>query len=250
MAFWPEHWERMLHSAFQIGMEISFSEQEILDETFKLLKQSKLDNAYIRWVVSRGAGEIGLDPSLSTKNNFVIFVRPQNNNPKEWYEKGVSLLISGVKRNDIKSLDPNVKSGNYLNNLMAIKEAKEKGFFDAIMLNLDGKITEGTTFNFWTVKDGVYYTPPMKSGILKGITREKIFHLMKENNLKFEEKLLTEQDAFEADEAFITSSTKEIVPVNLINDQKINSPGPFYQKLYKLYVDYRNQRLVTDNLTY
>lgn len=249
---WKEHYARMQNSANMIGLPLPKTFDELTAQTLKVLKESNLDNAYIRWVCTRGEGQIGLDPNLATTGNFVIIVKEQKPNPQTWYDDGVSLLISGVERNAIAALDPNVKSGNYLNNLMAIKEAKEKNFFDAIMLNKQGYITEGTTFNFWIVKDNKVFTPPMNSGILKGITRDKTFEILKEQGLAFEEKLFTAEEALAADEAFITSSTKEIVPVNQLNGVKLSSANKdsMTMKLNQLFVEYRNKRLEEDNLTY
>ena len=148
------------------------------------------------------------------------------------------------------ALDPNVKSGNYLNNLMAIKEAKEQGFFDAIMLNRGGAITEGTTFNFWIVKGKTIQTPPMESGILRGITREKLISLIGKSKFQLEEKVLYPEEAYEADECFITSATKELVPVVQLNSRVIGKgvPGPSFGELHQLFKRWRDQRLEEDNL--
>ena len=249
---WREHFIRMQNSAEKIGMELPVSEEELLEETFRLLRVCDLDNAYIRWVVTRGEGEIGLDPSLAGKGNYVIIVRPMPENPHWWYDKGVSLMIPNVRRNSIVALDPNIKSGNYLNNLMAIKEAKEQGFFDALMLNQQGMIAEGTTFNFWVIKGTKIVTPSMESGILRGITREKLMALMREDNWDFVDELLTPERAYQADECFITSATKELVPVVKIDNHTIGRgvPGPLYQKLHRAFRQRRDDRLKQDNLEY
>ena len=249
---WHEHWARMQYSANRIGMELPITENQLLQETLRLLREFDVDDAYIRWVVSRGEGEIGLDPALAGKGNFVIFVRPLLRNPDWWYDQGVSLLISRVRRNPREALDPNVKSGNYLNNLMAIKEARERGFFDAIMLNSQGVITEGTTFNFWLVEGNTIFTPPMESGILRGITREKLIGIIQESNLTLRQELLQPERASGAQECFITSSTKELVPVVQLDEQKLGEgvPGPVYRKLHKKFQEWRDQRLTQDKLEY
>lgn len=249
---WREHFVRMQGSARKIGMELPVSERELLDETFRLLRVCDLDNVYIRWVVTRGEGEIGLDPSLAGRGNFVIFVRSLEENPQWWYYKGVSLMISKVLRNPVAALDPNIKSGNYLNNLLAIKEAREKGFFDAIMLNQQGVITEGTTFNFWVVHGEKVSTPPIESGLLRGITREKLIGLMRENGFDFTEEFLTPQQAYEASECYITSATKELVPVVNLDGHSIGEgvPGSIYKKLHRLFTAWRDNRLEQDKLEY
>ena len=249
---WQEHWARMCHSAKLIGMKLPVSDSCLREETRKLLQAFGMDNVYIRWVVSRGEGEIGLDPSLATKGNFVIFVRPLPENPRWWYDEGVSLLISGVQRNAIEALDPNIKSGNYLNNLMAVKEAKDKGFFDAIMLNSDGYITEGTTFNFWIIKGKTILTPPLESGILRGITREKLLSLIDRSDFQLQEKNILPDEAYGADECFITSSTKELVPAIQLDHKKISggSPGPVVKQLHQLFQQWRDHLLKTKSWGY
>ena len=249
---WQEHWDRMQHSASKIGMKLPITKSQLLQEIRKLLKSFDKDNVYVRWVLTRGEGEIGLDPALAEGGNFVIFVRPLEENPSWWYKKGVSILISGVRRNDRKALDPNVKSGNYLNNLMAIKEAKEQGFFDAIMLNKEEAITEGTTFNFWIVKGKTIQTPPMESGILRGITREKLKALIRKSEFHLEEKVLYPEEAYEADECFITSATKELIPVVQLDSFSIGKgvPGPLFGELHQLFKKWRDQRLEEDNLSF
>ena len=250
---WREHWERMNSSAARIGFEIPFSEDEMLKETLKLLKELNRESVYIRWIVTRGEGEIGLDPKLATRANFVIIVRTLQDNPPEWYREGISLLISGVRRNAIKALDPKIKSGNYLNNMMALREAKEKGFFDGIMMNSEGALTEGSTFNFWAVKGGVVRTPPVASGILMGITREKLKNLIKQKSeYEFSDAPLFPEEALKADECFITSSTKELVPVVRLGDQPIGTgrPGPVYSELHGLFRQWRDERLNCDQLEY
>ena len=249
---WHEHWARMQYSAKRIGMELPVTQDQLLRETLQLLGEFDVDDVYIRWVVSRGEGEIGLDPALAGRGNFVIFVRPLLRNPQWWYEQGVSLLISGVHRNPREALDPNIKSGNYLNNLMAIQEARERGFFDAIMLNGQGFITEGTTFNFWLVEGKTILTPPMETGILRGITRETLMGIIQESDFELRQELLQPQRAYNAQECFITSSTKELVPVVQLDEQKVGEgvPGPIYKQLHKQFQEWRNQRLAKDKLEY
>ena len=245
---WPEHWRRLQFSAQQIGLKLPTDESELLGETLRLLKKLDCDNAYIRWVVTRGEGEIGLDPSLATGGNFIIFARPLEINPHWWYQQGVSLLISKIRRNHTQALDPNIKSGNYLNNLMAIKEAKERGFFDAIMLNHQGMVTEGTTFNVWTIKGRDIFTPPMQSGILRGITREKLMDIIEQTDFCLCEQFLRPEQIYQADECFITSSTKELVPVVQVDDQQIGTGrvGAAYQQLHQRFRRWQNHRLEQD----
>ncbi|MCY4643444.1 MAG: aminotransferase class IV [Bacteriovoracales bacterium] len=250
---WKERWERMQHSARCIGISLPWDEGRFLAETLRVLKALDVEDAYIRWVVTRGEGEIGLDPSLGGRGNVVIFVRPFEGNPSWWYGKGVSLLISGVQRNAVDALDPNIKSGNYLNNMMAFKEALEKGFFDAIMLNAQGAVTEGTTFNVWVVQGETILTPPPESGLLLGIIRQKLGALIREGEaFELREQSLRPEDIFKARECFITSSSKELVPVTAVDGHKIGDgrPGPVYQKLHTQFQKWRDRRLKEDDLAY
>jgi branched-chain amino acid aminotransferase len=220
--FWEEHLDRLENSAHLIGLPLSLTREQITEEVKKTLVKANLERAYIRLVVTRGEGIISLDPNTSTQNNFVIITRPFPPNPSEWYQEGVKLCFVSVLRNDKRSVDPNAKSGNYLNNVLAINEAKQKGFFDALMVNKDGYVTEGTTFNIWLVKDGVVKTPSLESGLLKGITRTKLLKIIRENNIPFEECSLTPDDFHQADEVFMTASTKGIVPVNRVDEYHYN----------------------------
>src|SRR5690606_8394125 len=139
--------------------------------------------AYIRIILSRGEGEIGLDPQLGTHNNLVIICHELPDYPTHWYEQGVQVIVADTLRNSVDSLDPNIKSGNYLNNVMAMAEAKKRGAHDAIMLNASGQVTEGTTSNLWMVKDGQLITPPLKAGLLSGLTRKKILKLCQDHQI-------------------------------------------------------------------
>jgi branched-chain amino acid aminotransferase len=222
VVFLEEHLDRLENSAALIGLPLFYSRAEIKTEILKTLKQSNLDRTYIRIIVTRGDGNITLDPLECKNNNLVIIVRPLEPYPQNWYQEGVSLCFVSIIRNDRKSVDPNAKSGNYLNNVLAIKEAKERGYFDALMINKDGLVTEGTTFNIWIVKNNTFITPHLNSGLLKGITRTKLLEICREKNLKFEESELTPSDFLDADEVFLTSSTKGMVPVNKVDSKEFD----------------------------
>jgi len=148
-----EHLNRLWNSARLLSMTIPWSKEQLKDEIKKAIKHLKLKNVYIRLIVTRGEGEINLDPQASHNHNFIIIVKEQKDNPSWWYDDGVSLHIPDVMRNPQKALDPNIKSGNYLNNVMALIKAKEKNAFDAVMLNKDGMITEGSVSNIWMIKN-------------------------------------------------------------------------------------------------
>lgn len=232
--FVNEHLDRLYQSANLIQMNMNLSREKIIKEVLKTLKAANIDNAYIRIIVTRGESEISLDPTQTEQNNFIIIVKPRPIYSDELYSKGISLKIVSVLRNDAKAINPSAKSGNYLNNIMALKEAKDYGYDDALMMNKEDYLTEGTTFNIWMIKDNCLYTPPVESGLLEGITREKVINLCNDNKLALELKNITEHEILSADEVFITSSTRGIMPVFKIND-KIYSEKSTLQKISNLY---------------
>ena len=235
-----EHLDRLWESANRLALHISYSRKELIYEIEKTLKKLNEKRAYIRVIITRGEGIIGLDPQLAIKNNLVIICKALPENPSWWYHSGVEVIVANVKRNPIDSIDPSIKSGNYLNNVLAYAEAKNQGAFDAIMLNHEGHVTEGTTNNIWIIKNDIIITPPLKSGLLSGITRMSLIQLAKENGLKLEERTFTPQELYSADECFLTSSTKELVPIIKIDGKSIGSgaPGKQTQQLHLLYKDH------------
>lgn len=235
--FFEDHIDRIYNSARLLGMSLFVSRDHIIKETIKTLKHSKIKNAYVRIIITRGETDITLDPNTSFKNNLIIIVRPQKVHPKEFYENGINLCISSVLRNNIKAIDPKAKSGNYLNNVMAMSEAKNLGYDDALMVNEKNEITEGTSFNIWFVKNNVIKTPHEKAGLLKGITREKIISLCRKNQLNLQIDNCYTEEIESYDEAFISSSTRGLIPVRTINNKKFLPPNEMkiYQKLSTLY---------------
>lgn len=252
MIFWPEHFRRLQESANRLSMELPFTENEITKEIIKTLKELNIDEAYMRLVVTRGEGGFSLDISdTRTRGNFVIFTRSLSKIDPIFYEKGAKLIIANTQRNSIKALDPKIKSGNYLNNLLAHREAKEAGIYDSLMLNERGEITEGPTFNIFLIKDNVFYTPALESGLLKGITRRMLIESLSNANLSVKEQILTKQDLLNADEVFACSSTKELVPIVAI-DNKVygEKPGEGFIQASKIYKNFRDRRAEADNLSY
>lgn len=219
LLFFNDHLNRLEKSARLIKMQLFISRDEIEKEVMHTLKECKIKDAYIRVVVTRGETPLSLDPNSSFKNNLVVIVKPKPKYSSDFYQKGIHLAIVSILRNDKMATDPNAKSGNYLNNVMAIDEAKKSGADDALMMNKDGQITEGTTFNVWMFKDGNWITPPATSGLLEGITRKKTIEICKHNNIPYKEANFTTQELLDAQEVFITSSTRGIMPVGRINDK-------------------------------
>lgn len=238
LLFFDEHLDRLYNSAKLLGMNIFLDRNDIVTETIKTLKASNLERAYVRIILTRGETEITLDPNASFKNNIVIIAKPQPVYPEWMYNDGLHLAIVSVLRNDKRATDPNAKSGNYLNNVMAIAEAKKLGASDAVMANANGDIAEGSTFNVWAIKNGVVYTPPSESGLLKGITRSKVLEICKTQNINYKLKTFNSEFMQDADEVFITSSTKGIMPVKQLNNEIFGNgikDWPHTKKLMTLY---------------
>lgn len=243
-----DHFDRLEHSAAGIFMDVEWDRNQIIKYLYEGIQRLKSDRLYIRIIVTRGGGEIGLDPNLSDGQNLFIIFRPLSNYPQEWYEKGVSLIITEVVRNAKKAVDPNVKSGNYLNNVMAISQAKKKGAYDAIMLNADGYVTECTSANIWMVHEGTFFTPPLEAGLLGGITRKSLLQIGKEQGLNIVEKDLMPEDLRSASEIFMTSSTREILPVTTLDGQPVGNglPGPLTQDLHTRYKSFVREEIAKE----
>ncbi len=236
-----EHLDRLQNSANIIALPINYSLKElkqILHTTLQHFWQKTPQyEAYIRLIITRGEGGLTLDPTEQIKNNLIIIIKPQLPNPPQWYTEGVKFIIAENQKTPKQTIDPNCKSGNHLPHVLALQQARMRGAFDAIMLNQYGMITEGTSNNIWIVKDKIIMTPPLQSGILEGLTRKTIINILQEQQIPFKQTALYPQDAYQAEECFFTSSTREIVPIVEIDGYKIGTgkPGPVYQRLHKLY---------------
>ena len=238
-----EHFDRLWASASKIGLDIQWTRDELLTEIQKGLTLLNLDRVYIRLMITRGSGEIGLDPALASNQSLFIIYRELPEYPSTWYEDGVSVIIADIMRNPKNAIDPSIKSGNYLNNVLAMKEAKERGAFDAIMLDSKGNVTEATTSNIWIVKDGIYLTPPLETGLLSGITRRTLLDIGAQVGFKMREVNFNATDLKSADEVFFTASTKEIVPIVKVDDVIIGNskPGKMTKKLHEHYKNFVNR---------
>jgi branched-chain amino acid aminotransferase len=235
-----EHLARMEKSAALCQMKLSQTtkeyEREILRsiEAFRAQKGHELSDVYARIVVSRGAGKIGFGlGNLETPTLYVIIIEPISMFPNPDFKKGAKLQISKRVRNHPKALDPAMKSGNYLNSLLAYLTAAEAGYDDALMLDLQGFMTEGTTYNLFYVNRGIVGTSPLDIGILDGVTRRAILNLCVENSIPCREVRFPKEYLYEADEVFVSSSLKEVMPVLNLDGKKIGTgkPGPIATKL-------------------
>lgn len=246
LLFFDEHLDRLFNSARLINLELQFDRTTLFEQARKLLQQFNQANAYLRIIITRGISDIGLYSEKELSQNIIMIVKNAPHYKEELYTKGIYLNLVERLRNDKESLDPNAKSGNYLNNILAIQEAKKLNAYDAIMENKHGEITEGTTFNIWLVKDEIVSTPHSDSGLLKGITRGKLIDFIKEKNIPFQEVKCTKNDFYNADEVFITSSTKGIMPVYQLNSRVYHdklAPNSITKKLMNIYTESVNLHL-------
>jgi branched-chain amino acid aminotransferase len=230
-----EHLHRLFRSASLIGLTIPLGIDPLKVSLYETLIANKFRNAYIRLTVSRGRGAIGLDPDLCTGPTVVIIVEELKEYPKTFYEKGITLIIAETRRNLKEAIDPRIKSLNFLNNVLAKIEAKKRGVYEALMLNVYGKLTEGTISNIFFYKDGVICTPSVDCGILDGITRGIIIDLAKREDLKVKEGKFKKEDLYAAEEVFITNTTMEVMPVAKVDDQSyaVGSMAKLLRKVYR-----------------
>jgi branched-chain amino acid aminotransferase len=233
-----EHIRRLYRSASLIQLAIPKSAAEIKSAIHKTLKANSLKNAYVRLTISRGPGKIGLDPALCAKPTFVIVTNEFKDYPGSFYKKGVKLIISSVKRNLKEALNPQIKSLNFLNNILAKIEAKKKNAYEALMLNSQGHLTEGTICNvFFVLKKknkAVLYAPSLDCGILDGITRNIVLELAKKNGITTREGRFKKDAIYKASEVFITNTTMEIMPVSKVDGIKFEV-GDITKLLHEAY---------------
>lgn len=215
-----EHLRRLYRSASLIGLTIPLDADSLKRSVYETLIANSLRNAFVRLTISRGYGPIGLDPDLCPEPTVVIITQEMKDYPKSFYEKGISLIIPETKRNFREAINPEIKSLNFLNNILAKIEAKKRGAYDAIMLNIYGKLSEGTISNVFFYKNGILCTPSLECGILDGITRSIVITIAKRDGLKVKEAEFIKEDLYLSEEVFITSTTLEVMPVSKIDDQK------------------------------
>jgi branched-chain amino acid aminotransferase len=231
------HLARLRRSADLIGLNVPIAEldwQPLLQEA---MKRNVLSDAYLRITLSRGEGDIGLDPRLCPRPTVVIISLPLQPYPVHLFQAGVSLTVVGVRRNLAAALSPQIKSLNFLNNILAKQEAAQKGAFDGLMLNAEGYITECTTSNMMFVKEGCVCTPSVACGILDGITREVVLSLAHDEGFPIQEGCYTPDVLRHADECFLTNTTMEIMPVCDIDKHAVGSgvPGTVTGRLRELF---------------
>ncbi|HAQ98001.1 MAG TPA: branched-chain-amino-acid transaminase, partial [Verrucomicrobiales bacterium] len=225
------------YSAKAILLEIPMSQEEMCDAVVETCRANQIENGYIRLIVTRGAGSLGLSPDSCPKPGVIIIANTIQLYPREIYENGMEIITAATSRNYVNAVNPAIKSLNYLNNILAKIEASNAGCEEAIMLNSEGFVAECTGDNIFILHKGTIYTPPLAAGALYGITRNTVIDLAREAGFKVEEKNLTRYDLFIAEECFLTGSGAEIVPVVMIDKRIIGSgkPGDVTRKLEEKY---------------
>ena len=244
------HLARLAHSAERIGLELRWDMARTAAEIERVLEASRGGDApapgaapwnvgerYIRVVMTRGAGEIGVDPTLAADPLALVIVQPLSGPTRSEYRSGVEARIVGVEHTGPRTVDPTAKTGSRIENVLAVREARAAGAHEALMLDRQGFVTEGATSNVFRVKDGRLETPPLDAGILQGVTRGVVLRLAAEQQLPVAERRLTPADLAAADELFITSTMREILPVVRLDGASVGtgSPGPLTFRLHRAF---------------
>ncbi len=232
-----EHLDRLYESAHAITLNIGISKLEMQEIVLETCRRNDLSDAYIRLVVSRGKGDLGLDPKKCPKATILCIADKITLYPESFYQTGLEVKTVPTRRNDVDSLNPRIKSLNYLNNILAKIESNLGGCLEAIMLNQQGYVCEATGDNIFIVKQGALITPPIYAGILEGITRNTVMELAERTGITVKETLFTRHDLYNADEVFLTGTAAEMIPVIQIDGRAIGDgkPGVMFNRLLPMF---------------
>jgi branched-chain amino acid aminotransferase len=229
---------RLRQSARMIDLTVPLADEQVaarFDETMRAagLGPGGGGEAYIRLLVTRGVGDLSYDPAATPQSSVVVIVKPQVDPEPAVFERGVTVAIVPILRNHPGSVNPMIKSNNLMNSALAMQEAVKRGAFEGVMRNYRGELAECSTANLFVVKGGAALTPPLDAGLLPGITREFLFEIGAELRIPVREAVLRDADLLGADEAFLTSTTREIVPIVRVDDTTIagGTPGPVTRAL-------------------
>lgn len=239
-----EHVARLFESAHHILLQIPLTEEELAAATLETVRRNKLQDAYIRTVVSRGPGDLGLDPQKCSLATVVIIADKISLFPQELYEKGLKIMTVTTRQRSANTQEPRIKSLNYLNNILVKIEASQTGSMEAVVLNDQGFVVEGSGSNIFIVnKKGELLTPPSYLGILEGITRNTVLELAREEGLTVRKVPFTRHDLYIAQECFLTGTAAELIPVISVDSRTIGkgSPGPVTKKLMDRFGQYARQ---------
>jgi branched-chain amino acid aminotransferase len=223
-----QHLERLLDSARAINLDVPLTKDELVSAIYLTLSANKLADAYIRLVITRGAGSLGLDPNKTSNPQVIIITDSISLYPQHLYENGLKIVTAGTARNHPAALNPRIKSLNYLNNILAKIEGANAGCLEALMLNHKGEVAECTGDNVFIVRRRELHTPSISSGILEGITRDAVIELAKAAGIRVVERTMDRHDIYTADECFLTGTAAEIIAVVEVDGRPIGTgkPGP------------------------
>lgn len=232
-----EHIDRLYDSARSILLEIPMEKEALKQAVNDTLKKNNLVDAYIRLLVTRGAGELGLDPAKTENPQVVIITDHIKLYPQELYDNGLKIITAATIRNHPAALSPRIKSLNYLNNIMAKIEGIQAGCAESLMLNHKGEVAECTGDNIFIVRGGALYTPPIDAGILEGITRNAVIELAEKAGIQVQQIPYTRYDIYVAEECFLTGSAAEVIPVIEVDKRSIGDGkvGPITKQLHKAF---------------
>ena len=228
-----EHLERLYDSAKSIMLQIPIPIETMKETVLETLRRNHLSEAYIRLVITRGVGDLGLDPDKCPKPSIIIIADKIALYPQKFYEEGLEIVTASVRKNYPEAINPRIKSLNYLNNILAKIEGKQSGAVEVLMLNADGYVAECSGDNIFWLKNEVLVTPPVHMGILEGVTRNSVIDLAREAGMRVEERVFTRHDLYIADECFLTGTAAEVIPVVKIDRRVIGNgqPGKVTEKL-------------------
>lgn len=232
-----QHVDRIFDSARAIHLEVPLSKAAFAEAVRATVRENNKKDGYIRPIISRGAGTLGLDPRKTSDPQVIIIVDDIALYPPELYESGLEIVTVATIRNHPAALNPRIKSLNYLNNILAKIEGIRAGCQEALMLNHKGEIAECTGDNIFLIKHGILMTPSIDAGILEGITRNAVIELARKAGIEVREQAMTRHDVFTADECFLTGTAAEVIPVVQCDSRSIGTgkPGPFTKKLREAY---------------
>jgi branched-chain amino acid aminotransferase len=239
-----EHLDRLRASAAMVYMDLPWDRATLGRRVREAVAAGGNAESYVRIIVSRGTGEISLLPDSCGKPVLVLLVKPLPVPPPEVARDGIPVVLSDRRRNDARALDPAAKTGNYLNNLLALVEAKRRGADDAVMRNTDGFLAEGTTSNVFWVKGGVVRTPSLDCGVLAGITRDVLLAALRRTGVPVEEGRYPQEALRGADEVFLTSTIRGVAPVTRLDGEPVGGgrPGPRTRRCAELYEEELDRR--------
>lgn len=236
-----EHIDRLFDSCRGILIEPVWTKEEIKELTLECLRQNSIKDGYVRLLITRGVGDLGIDIRKCARPSIIIIAGQIQLYPEAFYKKGLDVITSSIRRLPAECLNPNIKSLNYLNNAMARAEATRANAAEAVMLNLQGYVAECTGDNIFYKKDGAWHTPPVSAGLLEGITRNVVMKLIKEKmKMEMTETFFTTFQLYQAEEIFLTGSGAEVVPVVRMDGRPVGdgTPGKTTAKLISIFREY------------